>query len=74
MGMKLSDKVTTPIQSKYSPEVDMSCELVGTDGQEIIGMLQWEVEIGIVDIIGYLGITCHLEWYTWNNCYILWRS
>ena len=52
-GLRLPTKVTTPMNSTFSPELDISEELDGEDitfYQEIIGMLRWAIEIGRVDI------------------------
>ena len=52
-GFEVPTKVTTPMSSNYSPELDKSFELdVGgiTFYQEIMGILRWMVELGRVDI------------------------
>ena len=52
-GFEVPTKVTTPMSSNYSPELDKSFELdVGgiTFYQEIMSILRWMVELGRVDI------------------------
>ena len=52
-GQKLQPKATTPLSSKYRPEVDISDELDEDEAsyfQSLIGVLRWIVELGRVDI------------------------
>ena len=53
-NQKLPNKCKTPMTSNYSPELDGTPEL-DSDGvtrfQELIGILQWAIEIGRVDIL-----------------------
>ena len=52
-GFKLPCKAETPLQTSYRPEIDTTPELSPTNAayyQSLIGMLQWMVELGIVDI------------------------
>ena len=48
-GIKMPNKVTTPMITGYVPETDITREL-NKDGitfyQEIIGMMRWDIEIG----------------------------
>ena len=52
-GQRLPSKCTTPMQSNYRPELDVTAELK-RDGvqyfQELIGVLRWAVELGRIDI------------------------
>ena len=53
-GKRLPTKCKTPLKSGYRPELDASQELKADGVQyytELIGVLQWEVEIGRVDIL-----------------------
>jgi hypothetical protein len=50
---KLPAKAETPIQTSYRPELDVTPELDPTNAayyQSLIGILQWMVELGCVDI------------------------
>jgi hypothetical protein len=50
---KYPTKAETPMQTSYRPELDVSPELGSTDAsyyQSLIGILQWIVELGRVDI------------------------
>ena len=50
---KIPNKVETPTQSTYRPELDVSEELLPSDAsyyQSLIGILQWIVELGRVDV------------------------
>ena len=50
---KIPNKVETPMRSTYRPELDLSEELSPSDAsyyQLLIGILQWIVELGHVDI------------------------
>ena len=50
---KIPNKVETPMWSTYRPELDVSEELSPSDAsyyQSLIGILQWIVELGCVDI------------------------
>ncbi|CAJ1957768.1 unnamed protein product, partial [Cylindrotheca closterium] len=50
---KLKPKAMTPMQTSYRPELDVSPELEPSDAsyyQLLIGVLQWIVELGRVDI------------------------
>jgi hypothetical protein len=51
---RLPSKCHTPFSSNYKPELDMTAELKA-DGvqyyQDLVGVLQWAVEIGRVDIL-----------------------
>jgi hypothetical protein len=53
-GLRLPSKCYTPLRSDYRPELETSSELK-SDGmqtyQELIGVLQWAVELGRVDIL-----------------------
>jgi hypothetical protein len=52
-GLKLPSKAETPIQSIYRPELDVSPELSPAESayyQSLIGILQWIVELGRIDI------------------------
>ncbi len=52
-GMKLPSKATIPMNSEYSPEVDVSDELDSEDitfYRQIIGIIRWAIEILRVDI------------------------
>jgi len=56
---KLPKKVTTPMTTDYSPELDGTPELDADDTQyyqELIGMLRWGTEIGRVDILHEIAI------------------
>ena len=49
----LSKKPGTPIPTSYSPELDITPELISTDAayyQSRVGILLWIVELGRVDI------------------------
>jgi hypothetical protein len=51
--MKLKKKATAPITTDYRPELDASPELNPSDAayyQSLIGILQWAVELGRIDI------------------------
>jgi hypothetical protein len=52
-GQRLPTRCTTPLQSGYRPELDVSAELK-IDGiryyQELIGVLRWSIELGRIDI------------------------
>ena len=53
-GMKLDKRASAPFMRDYKPELDMSPELGPTEAsyyQSQIGVLQWMVEIGRVDMI-----------------------
>ena len=54
VGKKLmSKKPGTPIPTSYSPDLDITPELVSTDAayyQLLVGILRWIVELGRVDI------------------------
>ena len=53
-GLRLPSKCVTPLTNGYRPEMDVTPELKA-DGlqyyQELIGILRWAVEIGILDIL-----------------------
>lgn len=52
-GLKLRPKVSIPLTSKYSPELDTSPELNAEDASlymSLIGTLRWMVEMGRIDI------------------------
>ena len=54
IGIKLSEKVTTPMSYEDAPELDISREYSPqelTFYPEIIGMLSWGIDIGRVDVI-----------------------
>ena len=49
----MSKKPGTPISTSYSPELDVTPELISTDAayyQSLVGILRWIVELGRVDI------------------------
>jgi hypothetical protein len=52
-NLKLPSKGTTPLSHKYRPEMDVS-PLLDEDYtrwyQQLIGILQWAVELGRIDI------------------------
>ena len=52
--MKLPARAETPMSSDYKPKLDATTELE-PDGitmyQDLIGELQWEIQIGIVEIL-----------------------
>jgi hypothetical protein len=53
IGQKLQAKANTPIQTSYSPELDVSTELDPKEAsyyQSMIGILRWMVELGRIDI------------------------
>jgi hypothetical protein len=53
IGQKLQAKADTPIQTSYSPELDVSTELDPKEAsyyQSLIGILRWMVELGRIDI------------------------
>ena len=53
-GLRLPSKCALPLSNGYRPELDSTGELK-TDGiqlyQELVGQLQWKVELGQVDIL-----------------------
>ena len=52
-GQRLPSRCTTPIQANYRPELDTTAELklFGIRYyQEMIGVLQWGIELGRIDI------------------------
>ena len=52
-GKLMSKKPGTPIPTSYSPELDITPELISTDDayyQSLVGILLWIVELGRVDI------------------------
>ena len=56
---KLPTKVTTPMTTDYSPELDISPEFSAQNVQyyqELIGMLRWATEIGRVDVLHEVAI------------------
>ena len=66
VGKKLmSKKPGTPIPNSYSPELDITPELISTDAayyQSLMGILRWIVELGRVDICLEVSlISSHLE-------------
>jgi hypothetical protein len=53
-GEKLPYKAPTPLSSGYRPEIDVYPELGDTDSSyfhSLVGVLQWIVELGRVDIM-----------------------
>jgi hypothetical protein len=53
-GAYLPKRIETPLSSNYRPELDFSSELEGSQVnyyQGLIGVLQWIVELGRIDII-----------------------
>jgi hypothetical protein len=53
-GRKLAKKAVTPFRSGYRPELDITPELnpeLASYYQSQIGILQWAVELGRIDII-----------------------
>ena len=65
-GKKLmSKKPGTPIPTSYSPDLDITPELISTDAayyQSLVGFLRWIVELGRVDICLEVSlISSHLE-------------
>ena len=49
----ISKKPGTPIPTTYSPELDITLDLISTDAayyQSLVGILRWIVELGRVDI------------------------
>ena len=49
----MSKKPGTPIPTYYSPELDITPEMISTDAvyyQSLVGILRWIVELGRVDI------------------------
>ena len=52
-GQRLPSKCTTPMQSNYRPELDVTAELK-IQGircyQELVGVLRWAIEFGRIDI------------------------
>ena len=51
--LKISSKAETPLTTSYRPELDVSPELMPRDSahyQSLIGILQWIVELGRIDI------------------------
>lgn len=52
-NQRLPSRCTTPIQSNYRPELDVTAELNITGiryYQELIGVLRWAIELGRIDI------------------------
>jgi hypothetical protein len=57
---KIPNKANAPLKTDYWPEVDLSAELEPIDAacyQSIIGILQWIVELGRVDICCEVSLT-----------------
>ena len=48
--LKIPSKAETPVTTSYRPELDVSPELMPRDYQSLIGILQWIVELGTIDI------------------------
>ena len=51
--LKIPSKAETPLKTSYRPELDVSPELMPRDSayyQSLIGILQWIVELGRIDI------------------------
>ena len=51
--LKILSKAETPLMTSYSPELDVSPELLPSDStyyQSLIGILRWIVELGRIEI------------------------
>ena len=62
--LKIPSKAETPLMTSYKPELDVSTELTPRDSayyQSLIGILQWIVELGRINIcVEVLMMSSHL--------------
>lgn len=68
--MPKETKATTPVQSNFVPELDGSLELNDKDHnyyQELIGILQWAVEIGRVNILHEVLLLSQYQASSWEG-------